>query len=147
MGLVRESVRVEIELEKLVDAVSVSTTFVLLTIVVTSSRDVAELRTVEVAAAPLLVFVSIEVTTTNDGVVKIEVVRRIEVRVAETVTGTGTENVIGSCEAVTEVDVARSASQTPAFVMKEPHCPWTNFFAFARSPALHVFAIQQLVPD
>jgi hypothetical protein len=80
-------VGVDIEFEKLVDGVSVSTTSVLLNTVVTNSSDVAELRNVEVAAAPPASdSVCTDVTTTSDWLVNIDVVRRIDVNVADTVT-------------------------------------------------------------
>jgi len=155
VGVATVSVGVDTEFEKTVFGVSVTSTFVLLSIVVRSSWVVAELRKVEVAATPPAVAdsVSTDVTTTKELLVKTEVVRRIEVRVADTVTGTGTGTVTGTADAVAgsgvwaDVGATAFVGHTPAFTTpKGPHCPWMNCCAFAWSAALQVFAIQQFVP-
>jgi hypothetical protein len=97
VGVATGPVGVDIELEKIVDGVSVTSTSVLLKTVVTTSCAVAELRKVEVAAAPpSSETVWMEVTTIKELLVKTEVARMIEVKVADTVTGTGTGIVTGS---------------------------------------------------
>jgi hypothetical protein len=102
VGVAVVPVGVDTELEKIVDGVSVTSTFVLLKTLVTNSCVVAELTKVDVAAAPPAAdSVWIDVTTTIELLVKTEVARRIEVNVADTVTGTGTGTVTGSCVKVT----------------------------------------------
>ena len=142
-------VGVDTELEEIVVGVSVTSTFVLLKTVVRSSCVVAEMTRVEVAATPPAVVesVSTDVTTTNELLVKIEVVRRIEVDV------TGSAVVTGSAEAVTDsgadatVAGAASVGHTPASTTpKGLHWPWMNFCAFVWSAALQVLEIQQFVP-
>jgi hypothetical protein len=154
VGVASAPVGVDIELEKIVVGVSVVSTFVLLSTVVRSSCVVAELMTVEVAAAPPAVpeSVSTEVTTTSELLVKIEVARRIEVSVADTVTGTGTGTVTGSdtvtdSGAGTTEDAVASVGHTPAFTIpKGSHCDCMNFCPFAASAASQVLEIQQFVP-
>ncbi|PMD61013.1 uncharacterized protein K444DRAFT_629029 [Hyaloscypha bicolor E] len=108
---------VNTESEKINVGVSVTSTFILLNTVVSSSCVVTELTTVEVAAAApaVLESVSTDVTTTKELVVKTEVVNWIEVNVAAVVTDTGTAGVIGAIDVVTDSGAAVSAGHTPAF--------------------------------